>query len=236
MVRYLLPLGFVVCLTTLLAIPNTALAEEPKPAILPPPPPPSRIEEELVEKVRKAIDEGVRYLRNQQSKKDGNWEGIVINLLADMEGGVTALVTLALLNCGVKRDDPAIVKALDYLRTLPPKKTYVVGLQAMVFAEARDKQDLPRIQKNAEWLIGQGIGWRVDAQSKIIGGKLEGWSYPGGQLADNSNTQYALLGLYAAKSAGSAHRRQRVEGDSGVLHRKSTLRVGDLGLLGLLQQ
>src|SRR5439155_5283038 len=34
-------------------------------------------------------------------------------------------------------------------------------------------------------------------------GDLEGWSYPGNQIADNSNTQYALLGLYAAKQAGA---------------------------------
>src|SRR5262249_61295653 len=30
-----------------------------------------------------------------------------------------------------------------------------------------------------------------------------GWSYPGNAVADNSNTQYALLGLYAAKQAGA---------------------------------
>src|SRR5439155_15207313 len=126
----------------------------------------------------------------------GTWEGIVLNVLADMEGGVTALATLALLNCGVKPEDPAVAKALEYLRTVKPKKTYVVGLQTMVFAEAREKRDVPRIQENADWLIKTALGG-------CQVGKLQGWSYPGNQIADNSNTQYALLGLYAAKQAGA---------------------------------
>jgi hypothetical protein len=204
MLRYLLPSGFILCLATLLALPATAPAEEPaqavRQAVQPPPPPPPRAEDELVERVRRAIDDGVRFLKNQQSKTTGNWEGIVLPLL-DMEGGVTALATLALLNCGLRVDDPTVKKALDYLETLQPRKTYVVGLQTMVFAETRQKKYQPLIQKNAEWLIAKGIGWRVNDQSKVVGGQLEGWSYPGHDLADNSNTQYALLGLYAAKTA-----------------------------------
>src|SRR5574338_453100 len=146
MVRLLLPLGFILCLGTLLALPTTSTASEPKPALLPPPPPPPKVEEELVEKVRKAIDDGVRFLKKEQSRTQWNWEGVVLNLLADMEGGVTALVTLALLNCGLKPTEIEVAKAIEYLRTLPPKKTYVVGLQTMVFAEAREKKDLPLIQ------------------------------------------------------------------------------------------
>jgi hypothetical protein len=203
MTRFLLPAGFVVCLGALLAFPSSAPAGEPKAEPQPPPPPPAKVEEELVEKVRKAIDDGVKFLKNQQSKPAGNWEGVVLNLLADMEGGVTALATLALLNCGQKPTDKEVANALKYLRDLPPKKTYVVGLQTMVFAEVRDPKYLPTIQTNAEWLIKQGIGWRVDANFKVTGGALQGWSYPGNQIADNSNTQYALLGLYAAKQAGA---------------------------------
>ena len=139
MFRFLLPASFVICLGTLLAMPSAAPAEEPVPQ--PPPPPPVKAEEELVEKVRKTIEKGVAFLKKEQ--KQGKWEGVVLNLLADMEGGVTALVTLALLNCGEKPDSPAVAEALKYLRTLEPKKTYVVGLQTMVFAEARAKADLP---------------------------------------------------------------------------------------------
>jgi hypothetical protein len=206
MSRTLLRVAFIACLGVHLALPNPAPAEEPKPggsrAVLPPPPPPPRAEEELVEKVRRAIDDGVRFLKNQQSKKEGNWESVVLRLV-EMEGGVTALATLALLNCGLKVDDPAVRKALDYLETIQPNKTYVVGLQTMVFTETRLKKYQPLIQRNADWLISHGIGWRVDQQMRVTGGQLKGWSYPGQDLADNSNTQYALLGLFAAKTAGA---------------------------------
>lgn len=192
--RVFLQSGFAVLVGLLIAVPSAAVAQQP--------PRPARVEEELVEKVRKAIDNGVKFLKKEQSSQ-GNWEGVVLNLLADMEGGVTSLVTLSLLNCGVKPTDPVVAKALEYLRKVEPKKTYVVGLQTMVFEQTREKKDLPRIQKNAEWLIAHGIGWTTNADHRVTGGTLSGWSYPGNQIADNSNTQYALLGLYAAKEAGA---------------------------------
>src|SRR5262245_39107331 len=115
MSRFLLPAAFALCLGVLLGVPATAQH--------PPPPParPGKVEEELVERVRKTIDNGVKFLKKQQSPQ-GTWEGIVIQVLADMEGGSTALATLGLLNCGVKPDDPAVAKALEYLTSLPPKK------------------------------------------------------------------------------------------------------------------
>ncbi len=147
---------------------------------------------ELVTKVKDAIDKGVRYLKKNQSK-GGDWEGLVLGQIAGLKGGVTSLATLALLNAGVPPTDTSVAKALDYLRKLEPDKTYVVALQTMVLAEAHNKADLPRIQKNVEWFKQKAI---------YRGGKLEGWSYPSNAIADNSNTQYALLGLYAAKTAG----------------------------------
>ncbi|HUR53958.1 MAG TPA: DUF4159 domain-containing protein [Gemmataceae bacterium] len=184
MSRFLLPA--VIALTTgaMLATPRPVVAQ----------PAPVAPQDELVEKVRKAIDKGVRFLEKQQSPQ-GNWEGIVLDFLLDMEGGSTALVTLALLNCGVKPTEKSVKGGLDYLEKLPPKKTYVVGLQTMALAETRDAKYLPLIQKNVAWLIDTAIGLKR--------GELQGWSYPGNNIADNSNTQYALLGLYAAKQAGA---------------------------------
>ncbi|HXD87937.1 MAG TPA: DUF4159 domain-containing protein [Urbifossiella sp.] len=164
-----------------------------------PQPAPVKPEEELVNKVRDSIKRGVAYLKKNQTSQ-GNWEGVVLKFLADMEGGSTALVVLALLNCGEKPDEPYLQKAIKYLADLPPRKTYVVGLQNMVFAEVREKKYLPIIQRNADWLIKGAVGYREGA------GALQGWTYqPSGNntLGDNSNTQYALLGLYAAKSAGA---------------------------------
>lgn len=150
-------------------------------------------EDELVVKVQKAIAKASAFLRAKQTR-EGHWEGLVLGLLADQKGGTTALVTLALLNAGDKKTDPHMARALAYLRALPPERTYVVGLQTMVLAEVREARDLALIQRNVDWLFKHAIG--------LKDGKLQGWSYPGSNVPDNSNTQYALLGLYAAKQAG----------------------------------
>src|SRR4051812_28161480 len=104
MSRFLLPVSLGTALGLMLAVP-------PAPAA--PPAAPPKPEDELVEKVRKSIDKGVAYLKTQQSPQ-GNWEGIVLTFLADMDGGATALVSLALLNCGVKPEDPSLARALEY--------------------------------------------------------------------------------------------------------------------------
>lgn len=154
-------------------------------------------DDELVKQVKKSIDRGIDYFKGKQAK-DGSWENFVFGHVAGFRGGTTALATLALLNCGLKHDDPAVAKALEYIRALgTPDKTYIVALQTLVLAEARQKKDLPQIAKNAEWLQKTAI--------LSDNGQLRGWSYPLQGVApggDNSNTQYALLGLYAAKSAG----------------------------------
>lgn len=160
--------------------------------------PPAAVDPEQkdVAAINEAIDKGVSYLRRT---RDGtkHWESYWIERLTDMDGGITALATLALLNCGVKPTDPDVAEPVKYLRNLKPKKTYVVGLINLVLAETRDPKELPRIQSNVDWLI--------ETRVKSAGGKLQGWSYPANDLSrpDASNTQYALLGLYAGKVAGA---------------------------------
>ncbi|MBX9623189.1 MAG: DUF4159 domain-containing protein [Gemmataceae bacterium] len=200
MSRLVLVTGLVAGLGTVVLVPAAPAqppVKLPEPGPAPPAAAPPKADEELVNKVRDAIKNGVRYLKKQQTPR-GDWEGILLNTLADMEGGATALVVLALLNCGESPDDPAVARALQYLRTLPPKKTYVVGLQNLVFLEARQAKDLAKIQANADWLAAKALGYNGGAAP------LDGWSYPGNGTADNSNTQYALLGLYAAKQAGAS--------------------------------
>jgi hypothetical protein len=150
-------------------------------------------EQTLDEKVATARDKAIAFLKNAQDK-DGTWEGSVLSLLADMNGGVTALATLALLEAGAPANDPAVTKAVAYLVKLEPKKTYVVSLQTQVLCRVKDKKHLPRIQNNADWLLGKAIK---------RGGNLEGWSYPGQDLADNSNTHFAVVALGDAAKAGA---------------------------------
>ncbi len=166
------------------------LVATPTPTAAAPPPD----ERELVDKVNLSIDRGVQFLR--ASQKNRTWEGFWAGELAGLDGGVTALATLALLNCGVKPDEKEVKTAIEFLRTLPKQRTYVVALVTMVLAEARQARDLPLIQANCDWLLQSALR---------SNGKITGWTYPinSATPADASNTQYALLGLYAAKTAGA---------------------------------
>lgn len=203
--------------------------------------------EALVDQVRKAIDAGVRYLRDQEKGK-GNWEA-VDKASVYMEGGWTSLAMLALLNAGVSPDDPIIQRGLKYLRQLEPRQTYVVSLQTMVFTETARNEDRERIQHNVDWLIGAMIR---------DGGRCKGWSYGSPRQAnnlnnlsaDNSNTQYALLGLHAGRLAGAKIDREvwqaiqdyyitTQQPDHGwiynpVMANNTTLTMTTAGLCGLL--
>jgi RNA polymerase sigma factor (sigma-70 family) len=136
---------------------------------------------------------GIDFLKRKQTK-EGNWEEVTIGALTDMEGGVTALVTLALLEAGVSAKDVAIRKAVDYLVKLPPKKTYVVGLQTRVLARVDAKKHEEQIQTNVDWLLENAL--KKD-------NKLQGWSYPTNTIADGSNTHFAVMGLHVAAEAGA---------------------------------
>jgi squalene cyclase len=148
---------------------------------------------ELDTKVAKAREKGIEFLKKQQ-KEDGTWSDGTNNMLADMEGGITALATLAMLEAGVPADDKAIDKAVAYLVKLELKKTYVVSLQTQVLARVDAKKHKELIQKCADWLIEKAVK---------DGDKISGWSYPGGQMGDGSNTHFAVMGLHAAAQSGA---------------------------------
>ncbi len=173
---------------------GSALVHEPtKPAAVAPVPLAGQQAEEKFQKdIAAAREKAIEFLKKEQ--KDGKWEGAVINALADMEGGFSALVALSLLEAGVPANDPVVTKAIKYLVKLEPKKTYVVSLQTQVLARADAKAHKEQIQKNADWLMKEAI------QTK---GKLQGWSYPANSMSDNSNTHFAVVALHDAAQAGA---------------------------------
>jgi hypothetical protein len=139
--------------------------------------------------VNAAIDSGVAYLEKQQ-RPDGRW--------TDYEsepGGITALATLALLNCGRTTQDESVKKALAYLERLPdPDHTYSSSLMIMAFAQADPKKYALTIKRLAVALA---------ARQMRDGTNKGGWTYKGpGGSADNSNTQFAMLALHEAERAG----------------------------------
>src|SRR5262245_10592155 len=141
-----------------------------------PAPAADRPKEQLVDQVKASIDRGIRFLKQQEAGR-GHWE--VNTLAAFASGGWSAMAVLALLNAGVKPDDPTVARGLEWLRQLKPGGTYVRGLQTMVFAEAGLERDRALIQENVNWLL----------QARVYrGGKFAGWGYSlGVGNADNSN-------------------------------------------------
>ncbi len=143
--------------------------------------------------VNDAIRFGVGYLHSKQ-RPDGSW--------ADFEspfaqpGAITALVTLALLNCGERVDEPHVKAALDYLeRQSPPGSTYSTSLHVMAFCQADPLRYKLKIAGLAHWLEAHQITKE--------GATKGGWSYtPTVGIADNSNTQFAMLALHEAERVG----------------------------------
>src|SRR5262249_12550674 len=97
------------------------------------------LSKEEQEKVNKAIDKGVAYLKKEQLA-NGSWGHSHVV-------GYTALPGLVLLECGVKPDDPAIRKAAKAVREAVPKltATYELGLAILFLDRLGDKQDDPLI-------------------------------------------------------------------------------------------
>ncbi|MCO6457397.1 MAG: DUF4159 domain-containing protein [Pirellulaceae bacterium] len=142
------------------------------------------------EQVRKSIETGVAYLLKQQTKTTGGWAEH-----PGQPGGLTSLCTLALLHAGLPPEDPAVQRALAYLRSLGnPEMTYATSLQTMVFCLAEPEKDRLLISRNARWL----------ESIQIAAGERKGaWGYSAQEgNGDNSNAQFALLALYEAEQTG----------------------------------
>ena len=90
----------------------------------------------------------------------------------DDEGTVELCSREAYEEAGVGPDDPDVQRALKYLRTVKPAKTYVVALQTLVLCAAEPEKDKLLIRRNANWLVEH----QLDDGS---------WAYPQGS-GDNS--------------------------------------------------
>jgi hypothetical protein len=143
--------------------------------------------------VNDAIRFGVGYLHSKQ-KPDGSWHDFESPFA--QPGAITALITLALLNCGEKPDEPHVKAALDYLeRQNPPGSTYATSLHVMAFCQADPLRYKLKITSLAKWLEAH--------QTTDEGPTRGGWSYmPTVGIADNSNTQFAMLALHEAERVG----------------------------------
>ena len=148
------------------------------------------------EQVERAIQLGVGYLHRTQAP-DGSWPG---------QPGMTELVVLALLTAGEPPTEPRLAQAIGMVRSHTPTQefgTYAVSLQSMALAAADPVRYRREIARNTLWL--------EEAQSRPQGraafrpgSGMGSWTYnlARGGGGDNSNTQYAILGLNAAREVG----------------------------------
>jgi len=129
-----------------------------------------------------SIARGVEYLRRMQLP-DGSYAGRE----GEHPGGVTALVAFTLARAGVRRDEPVLQRAWSALAGIEFKSTYSASVHLLLCETLRDPGRAADAQRSLDFLLenrSQGV-----------------WAYPEERI-DNSNTQFALLGLRAARRMG----------------------------------
>jgi uncharacterized protein (TIGR03067 family) len=114
--------------------------------------------------LERAVARGVDYLKQLQTM-DGVWTRQGGGTM-----GATALAGLALLECGVSADDPAIQKAAEALRdgSIPLTDTYSISLCILFFDRLGDAGDVPLIESlTVRLLAGQAGdgGWTYECPS-----------------------------------------------------------------------
>jgi RNA polymerase sigma factor (sigma-70 family) len=147
----------------------------------------------LADPVQTAIAKGAEYLKSIE--REGSWDHHYPG--GGYPGGLTSLALLALLESGVKADDPVAAKGLAFLRTVQAKETYVLVLQTLVLCRVKSEIDRAIIQRNVDAL--------VRSRKRDDKGRLTGWTYRSTVTpqTDNSNTHYAVMGLHTGARAGA---------------------------------
>src|SRR5262245_35839589 len=152
--------------------------------------------------VAKAIARGVEFLKAQQEPR-GNWS---YSFNHDHALGITALAGLALMENGIDRADPVITRASEVVHTLAIRsdQTYDVALAilflARIQAGSRGPADALIRRLAARLAAGeQGGMWSYNVPlERVEDDRLPRRRRLSGLLpstGDNSNTQFALLGI-----------------------------------------
>ena len=157
----------------------------------------AQTDEQIEEARQKAVD----YIRSKQAT-DGSWE------FTGHTVGITGLCTLALLENGAPVYDSVVDKGYRYVRKNAPetKDTYDIALSILVLSRIGDRQDRPIIRTlGAKLLAGQTKtgGWSYtcpNVDSSVLQ-DLKRLDRKDG-AGDNSNTQFAVLGLWVASRFG----------------------------------
>ncbi|MDR0870102.1 MAG: DUF4159 domain-containing protein [Planctomycetaceae bacterium] len=146
------------------------------------------------EEIRRAIEQGIQFIKNRQ-RPDGHWD----EQSSIERCGSTGLSIIALLSCGVPKNDPAVQRGLQYMRQFPGTeagRNYGLSLQTMAFCLADPERCRMLIRENVKLLEKN----QIKVQNSVNNG---GWDYsPGTDRSDLSNSQFSILALYEAERAG----------------------------------
>jgi hypothetical protein len=151
------------------------------------------------EAVERAIDKAKAYLWSLYLPRKGHWP-----VRENYEGGHTALASLALLSAGQSYQDARMEKALRWLAGVETDRTYVLGLRAQVWSKLPHKDGRRLLAKDARQLIDSicrpkapPVSLRRNPSYGSYGYGSPGKITGGG---DHSNTQFGILGVWAAAS------------------------------------
>ena len=136
----------------------------------------------LALRVNRAIALGVDHLRRAQ-QHDGSFPGYE----GEHPGGLTAFVAYTLVKSGVRKDDRLLTNALSALAGREFESVYSASAHILLCEALRDPARGIEAQRSLEFLLAN----REDGV----------WGYPWGHRCD-SNTQFALLALRAARRLG----------------------------------
>ncbi|MFO7958961.1 MAG: DUF4159 domain-containing protein [Candidatus Brocadiia bacterium] len=139
------------------------------------------------EQLQARIDQLVADIRNAQ-RDDGSFRA------PNRRWGVgqTSLAVLALRAAGAPKDDPAVSRGVQYLLDRTPDGDHGVyerSLEMMALQSVDPDAYRPQIAAGATYLV------RAQQPSG-------GWAYGESGRTDNSNSQFAVLGLHAAALSG----------------------------------
>jgi VWFA-related protein len=166
--------------------------------------------------IARAVERGTAFLRHAQGA-DGAWN---FTYMHQHRLGMTALAGLALLENGVAADDPAILGARRAVEGLSVRsdQTYDLALAILFLTRQGSTRKgagdelLPLLASRlaagdhgGSWTYivpmnddrpSRGSNWEPRALRRAIAGRSRESAL--GSVGDNSNTQFALLGLWAA--------------------------------------
>ncbi len=168
------------------------------------------------QKVKEAIERGVAYLKRELGAKPFR---TAYRYLGGTDLGAAALAGLTLLECGVPKNDPDVVRVASVFRKAGPKvaNTYTLSLAILFLDRLEDRADKELIRDLALNLIaGQTAegAWSYGSPALTPEAREEWLAALRGeqpmpearrpkQRETNSNTQFAVLGLWAARKHGA---------------------------------